>query len=566
MKSLYHELAEICRQNMFQKKVLIMPAYSAGHMLIQQYVMEGHKSLNLKPETLLSTAEQKCKIFLQQRGLKLINENLANHLMLEMLKVLSENGRLAYFSRLEMTPGIAKAVSNSVTELRMAGITPSDLNEEYFVNIYKGRDIKTISEEYSKVLAENNYLDKADLLRLAVSINQGRGNHAVKESGAVKGNHVVYIIPSNIKLEPLERIFLETILQGNSFSILNSADLPGLTAPTNHFKCRPAEPVENQSLNPLAWLYDIKNIPASSSYCPDIEMFHAYGENCEVTEILRRIKEKKQPFDQAAVYYTSREPYTQYFVELAQQYGIPITFGEGISIRNTRPGRFFYALIEWLKSDYNVTHLYKLMMSTDFSISSDKKAPSKIFTARVLRSLGIGWGRERYLLRVEKEIEKYLSLLTRKSEGKGRKALKEHLNNLIWIKDFMVNLWDKIPQPDQENKINYSSLVKGLAEIIGLYSSCAGEVDEEAKNSMVEEFNSIAGSFHSPITIEEALLLLEDTVSLMRVNRSSPKPGFIHVDSYKKGLWISRNSNFFVGMDAHRFPGQSTEDAVLLDA
>ena len=75
----------------------------------------------------------------------------------------------------------------------------------------------------------------------------------------------------------------------------------------------------------------------------DFELFQAYGVYNEVHEVIKRIKSSKIRLDDVAVFYTETNTYSQLFYDAGKKYGIPITFGDGIDIRNTTCGR----LLQW---------------------------------------------------------------------------------------------------------------------------------------------------------------------------------------------------------------------------
>lgn len=662
MRNLIRMLNEICIKNFFAEKVLLTPTFSAGQELLHAFTGEGCSSLNLKTDTLFSLAEKICRGYIYRNNLTVISDALVNHLFQGILQELKSSGELGYFNEQEITPGISRAVGNAVLELKMAGFGSADVQEAAFVSLEKGQDIKNIFAEYERILKDKGYLDPADVYSLAVKILEEKQNKQ-------NTSDVVYIIPSNLRLQPLERRFLKA-LTGNDYQVVYLSPVKGLGIPRNYaVDDVPETQVEvSADIDRLSWLYDLEKAPAVLDD-GTVELFQAYGESNEAREIIRRIRKQKLPLDQAAVFYTSQELYGQLFYALAQKFDLPVTFEDGIDIKNSRPGRLFFALTDWLKNNYEASRLVSIITSGDFTFK-DEEAPSKSRIARMIRTAGIGWGRDRYLSKIRKQIglleEKIKEIrdsreagesgetaeiakaaevagATRAAEtteavglkeaevkavvdkdrvkdvsdnkvkdlkeapikkasenaegdagqavvgdmvnnaveyigedtgideieGAGEdaeaKALEEKLQGYLWLENFFKGLFKLIPGEDQEGKYSYRDLSQGLATLIDKYSLVAGEIDGEAKKAIVENLNLIAGYAGERLELEDILNRWHNLIGGIRVCRSTPKPGHLHVGSYRNAVWVFRPYTFIVGLDAARFPGQTREDPIILD-
>ena len=85
--------------------------------------------------------------------------------------------------------------------------------------------------------------------------------------------------------------------------------------------------------------------------------------SCE--NVLARIKKREIHFDQATIYYSTQEPYSHLCCALAQELQIPITFGQGIDIRWTNPGRLYFGLLAWAEGGFKVSDLIPLLANWD---------------------------------------------------------------------------------------------------------------------------------------------------------------------------------------------------------
>jgi hypothetical protein len=99
---------------------------------------------------------------------------------------------------------------------------------------------------------------------------------------------------------------------------------------------------------PLSYLYQQED----ASVQPNLHIFTAKTEELEVKQILEKIKKERTPLDNCVVYYTSSESYSTIFYQLSQKLGIPVTFGEGLQIGFSRPGKLLSGMISWIQYNY----------------------------------------------------------------------------------------------------------------------------------------------------------------------------------------------------------------------
>jgi ATP-dependent helicase/DNAse subunit B len=90
-------------------------------------------------------------------------------------------------------------------------------------------------------------------------------------------------------------------------------------------------------------------------------------------------------------------------------------------------------------------------------------------------------------------------------------------------------------------------------------------IDELAKASMLEEISKVLPYMGESYVPHQLFEKLEDLLLSLRVLRSNPKPGHLHVTSYHRGIYHSRKTIYLVGLDNRKFPGSSNEDPLLLD-
>lgn len=555
MLNVENQLRTILEKNLVGEKILIVPSYSAGRQVVERCVRHDVVLLNLKTDTLLGLANQVCKQWLLQAQQTLIPPVLAKELIIEILKGLSLSGQLDYFKALEATSGFSRALYQAIIDLKMSGLSAEQISPTKFVNTFKGEDIRLIWIEYEKELKNRKYLDQADLLKQALNQIERR-------------SRCMYIVPSNLKLTTLEQNFLEVLTNGKH-EVIEFARPVGMVAPQNSIE-RYLKASDNDCSSPFNSLLTLGDLPEKPIFTkqPTIMMFRSYGETNEVCEVLRRIKKREIPFDQAAVYFTTMEPYSHLFYTLAQQLNIPVTFGTGIDIRYTAPGRFYFSLLNWAEGNFKVSDFVPLLINREFKIP-EKNTSSKSFIIDFFRTSNIGWGRERCLSILERELATIKSNIQSKRDlgAEGNLDIEQtRLENLQVLSDLINEIFSSLPELDSNCCLSYGGLAGWLHDLVNRHSSVFNVSDDEAKTVILERLKLIKNSFRDIILQpEEAFARLTSLMDGKRVQVSNPKAGSIHIDHYRSGLWSARPNVFIVGLDAQRFPGSSLEDPILLD-
>lgn len=514
-----------------------MPSLAAGNALLRSFSLGGYGSVNLHTYTIAGMAVEKTAPELHREGLQLLSGVLAKRIIQEVISELLKDNALIYFDTLRVNPGTAGAIWRAVRELQEAGFPPEALPAKKFIHPDKGRDIKCIFKAYQEKMAGKGLVDRAGLLQRALQ--------ACTEPfypGAL------FLLPVNLQVTPLEERLLAKMLKKQAWASLPLHAVRGLKTPENHFF--EYSPVDRPAGRPGFSLGDVynRNLTAlQKEDLPAVIFSHAHGETAEVRAVFRQIRQEGIRLEDAVVYYTSREPYARLFFEEARRCGLPVTFGEGVAASNFRPGKLILALLAWLQTDFDMTVLYRLLRSSAFRVNFDLEPPQHLL-ARELRSSHIVRGRER----CRKWIAEQAVLETLPAGTKG-------------LKNLLEELLDAVPAPDGSGLVNPGDLAAGLLKVLEKRSSRAGAADARAYKAIRENLKLVAGSQLGKTPWGEAVRWLENLVSSLRVGCSLPEAGSLHLDSYRQGLWTFRRRVFIVGLAARKFPGQVTEDPILLD-
>lgn len=561
-RPLVHFLKRICRDNLTDRKNLIMPSYLDGNTLKKSLSREGFFALNLNITTLFDLARDYCDDYISKNKLKILDNSLGQIFLLQILKKLSREKLLDYFLPALFSPGISRSIYLAIKELRIAEFSSRNFPHPAIINSKKGEDLLKIMQEYEKILKEQNYIDEADIYLQAIKYK--KKNQQKKE---------IFIIPSNIELNYLEEVFFRKIILTET-KVIYLPTPRNINKPTSFYFSESYKEKENYPEKPLAldYLYNIDKMPSNLPGKLNIELIQSHGEFNEVKTIIRKIKSQNIPLDEVSIFYTVQEPYSQYLYQLSRQYSLNITFGNGISIKNTSPAKLFFALIDWMRDDYSIAKLYFLLTGGNFEfknqqLNPDIPTPQRV--ASLLRNSPIGRKRNRYIKGLDLSIGQLKREIEQVSEERQERYRKK-IKDLFWTKEFITQIFHELPQENFDYTISPKQIALGLINIVTNYSQIDEEnnLDEEAIKKIKERLTILIESDYPlpDMPLNEALTLIVDLIKNERVNCSEPRGGCLHTASYKKGIWLNRPYNFIVGMDSAKFPDSAHDGSILLDA
>ncbi len=403
-----------------------------------------------------------------------------------------------------------------------------------------------------------------------------------------------YLMPPFLSLNPIEREFINSWIPEERLFVLPAETIPGITPSSDtSVMLWPDRLVDIQEdgdstgatdVEQLSWILQPENAPAAQDD-GTLTLFHAYGVTNEAREVLRRITAMQVPVDTVTVAYTGSE-YVQVFHSLCKRAGIPLTVSEGIPASLTRPGKALKGIIEWIRSDFNATVLRQLLIEGSIDLPPDegdlflllvKKMnlyPDKgdgvlppLETAELLRTSGIGWGMARYASILAAYRTRTGNELAGMDKNNPKYALL--LNSMELAKqlaDAMERILAQVPEPDASGSVIFSNLLLGIWLILDRLARVGDKMDQQALDAISTYLSDFHNLTRLSLGFEDALDRLADAADNLRVGTSSPKPGALHLVSYRNLHWTGRPNTFVVGLDADSFPGGVSQDPVLLDS
>jgi hypothetical protein len=216
---------------------------------------------------------------------------------------------------------------------------------------------------------------------------------------------------------------------------------------------------------------------------------------------------------------------------------LPITFAEGIPARYSRPGRALMAWLAWAANDFPQATLVRMVQDGLLNIPShDREQFSYSGLAVMLRSVGIGLGRDRYTLKLAEQIAGCECQLASPGEfadedgaidADKQAAAKRWLDGLRLLDGLLRGLLPITPQPGAAPK----EILAAAGKFLGDFARAVNEFDNYALQALTQEIQTVQGWLEQAggdlgHDFREWLAGLVDQV---RVGGSGPRPGCLHV-------------------------------------
>ncbi len=544
MNTLVNALRETCEKQKFTEKKLIVNNYQSGYQLLEGMARAGGAWLNVSVVTPSGLAEEIARQALANANIRVIDDGEILLLIGTTLKEMRARGELIYFAELEGLYGPEGILKNALMELRLAGVKVADINIAVFVDKQKGEEIKKLLAGYEQKLENGKLADQASVYLMALEVLQN--NHL--------GDNIQYLIPGQLEFNYLAFSFLDKLFGGNAL-VLPAEPVCGLTRPAAFFfKAESRQEVES----PLAQLYKQQDWGLSDD--PDLDFFQAYSPACEVKEVFRRLRKDEISVDQTLVCYTNGETYLPLVHSVAETYGVPVTYADGLPVIFTRPGKLLAGLLDWFEDNYSAVHIYRLLCTGGI------KASWSHLLAELLRRAAVGWGRERYqacLSSLKENIKEELKQLEDKGYNTHYRSVK--LDKFPKLEKLVLFMLEKVPEENENGTVQFDRLCRGLAEIIEKYASTVSDNDRLARESLMEMLDQLAKSWPDEVDKRAAVKRIKARLNWLRVGASAPVEGHLHVSSLDRAEFSNRPFSFVLGLAGQYFPGSGLQDAVLLD-
>lgn len=555
-------LAAACQQNRLTEKWLLAPDLRIAQLWKDQLHLSGQTTIHLHAHSLRTIVNQLVADLLVERGLTIVSGVMRRMLTQQLLSRLCAAGRLEHFAKLPSIEGLARLVTRSIQDLRLAGQTPHALSPTGWESEAKGRELGILFDAYCEGLTANRLVDYADCVQLAIdSLSQG---------SLQLPQQLCVLIPEPLAPSALEQRLLDQLHSGAT--VCNN---PLLHSPSSHAI---AECIGEGARQGSA----------------KFEYFCATAEVNEVRGILQRVLagagNGRARFDQIEILVTDYAAYAPLFLELMTGWlaaqlpethsesspatgveALPLTFDEGIACVFSRPGRALRGWLRWVQCDAVQSKLVQLVREGLLVRPPQAIEFGNARLADNLRSIPIGFQLERYLPQLDQAIE---SARQRCVEAQRMRADDDVDDIDTARRDFglaALQALHSVIEPVVANaphETDDAQTVLSKAKHFLLH--CArveNTVDRAARAQMLEAIDGLITTLETTDALElDVRQWLEDLPIESHILASGPQPGRMHLSSLRRGARAGRQALFVAGLDDARFPRRAVIDPILLDS
>jgi ATP-dependent helicase/nuclease subunit A len=564
---------------------LVAPSRRVGLQWVETLVRSGHPVVNLQITTISALAFNVIAAKLSTESLLVASPRAKVAIIERLLRA-----HAATFESLSgavvSTRRLAERVLHSVEALRMAGLGPGQVGAA-LAGQAKGRDLDTLMREYEYELTRLNLIDQASQLVRAAEIIRG---------GDAPPNIERILVPSDLDLPKCERDLLASCRLAKNITVedlVSDGPLP---------EHRPAAtPAREKSPHASS------REPASAAW--GAKFFQAVGEANEVRHVLRTCLARGFRLDEVELIHTDGSTYPPLIHEIIAALpqteevepaedgtpqpitATPVTFSEGLPVRDSKPGRALLAWLRWRREGYPQSGLERMLREGLLKIPAPKavaKKPEKSFTSAsaliwALRSLRVGRGLERLCTRASDDLARTKDMTlqdfaaqhgdeNRDEETPADAELEAARQRRATTLETLVTLSEQVracePAADQTlGTAAPRALLERAHHFLDKLCTSRSEFDANARNRLMEEIGeAIQCLDHDPGSgLDDIAMWLEQLPSELVVMGAGPRPGCLYVSPIASGGHSGRPYTFIIGLDEDRFPGGETDDPVLTD-
>jgi ATP-dependent helicase/nuclease subunit B len=465
-----------------------------------------------------------------ERGLAPLQGLGSEALAARAVHAVMQESSLAYFGPVAKSPGFARALARTLGEIRMDGVSLSELAKSG----KPGYDIASLARMYEELLREGRLADFAAMAALA--------REALPRSR-------FYGMPAVLlDLEkPRRRLaeLLETL----------SAGAPAvLELRLAEERCGMED--GGAALDRMRHRLFVPGGGESMEGDDSIEVFSAAGEGLECTEIARRIQRlagNGVAFDDVAVLLRAPGRYQPLLEEALDRAGIPYHFTHG-GVRPDAVGRAFLALLECAQEGYTATRYAEYL---SLGQAPAQEATPAAWEQLIVDAAVVGgkdrW--ERRLRGLENEFRLRLAAVEDSNE-----AQREHIERQL---ELLGNL-QRLALPVMER---FEALPKRA-----VWREWLTQLSELAELSLARP-ESVLEALHElwpmgdvgPVELDEVIRVLSERLRFLRRVPQKRRYGKVWIATIDEARGMSFEAVFLPGLAEGIFPKKMFEDPLLLD-
>lgn len=576
-------LQALDRANRTARKLLIAPDVNWGRDILLTLARRTGGWLGWEVSTLRALAGELAFVALDRDGLRTGGDvelaALVDRALDEAVAAAEVGPR---FAGLSGGLGFRAAVRDSLLEARTAGITPAQLAAVTQPGT-PARDLAAVLRRYEALLERQSLADPAAVFARALAQFDREAPFVIGgAAGGLDGAGTLLVLAPDLRAAGLPGQLFRRLV-GAGARVLPADPAHGLEMPERAGEAVAgacgAEPWPAAACPPslLSWLGD----PAAAEPLgAELDLFCAATPTLEVREALRRALAEGWRWDEVELAATDPDAYGIALDAVCRQLNLGYSALHGLPLGRTRVGRALDRWLSWVGDGLPADALREALEAGDLSDPSRGPAPTAL--ARMLRSLEIGWGRDRYAAAAARlRAPSFADGLYRREDEDDQSyaaraaARRDTARRLADLIERLLALVPDVPERGSDRAVVTSlpALAGATLEYLELVPLHGAEGEPQTLERLRARLTALAALPDEPVRFTLALAQLRDALSDLRAWTAlsddrkpwSPAGGRPHLTDLAHAGLSGRPRTFVLGLDADRTGGSAVQDPILTD-
>ena len=560
--SLLRSLVRAAEGHPYARKILVAPTFGEGSELLRTLSLRARGWVGYDVTTPRRLAAQLAGPWMTEEGLTPLDEFGQRALIDESMDLVLDEGPFESLAALTHGVGFREAVEGAVSALRSSGVRPQVLSSSDVRRNFLAR----LLERFEAGLEDSGRVDTAQLLAQATDLLCADGPVELIDDA------VLLLLPG-LSLRGASGRFVRALQERGGVTLAADPVVGLAIPPAILWRGAPAK-------SRLSFVHASGEKMRDVGAEVDIELFAAASVRDELREVLRRVMRSQMRWDDVEIVTPDPAAYGAVFDALSKQLRIPVSFGVGLSIERTRPGRAIAGYLRWIEEGFAAESLRTLLEAGDIAVPGKHENVSSIALARRLRGLRVGWGRARYLPAIRAALTRARLDEATIGDDEADEALagsERRIKELEALEDVVERLVSGLPEiPENHSarvpRVSTGDLARGVQLLLALVPRGEG-ADAVGMEDLLSRLDRIVVSLKRRTSFAAALAVLRKCLDI-RVraawNEGSPPwkstGGHIHLTDVAHGGYTGRQAIFLVGLDAGRFSGSVGQHPLLTDS
>ncbi len=556
---LLHRLAEIARENLLARKLLVCRSRGEAREMLRSLARAGVPCIGFEATTARDLAYLLSAEDLAANNLEPVDEFTALALLEEATDAaLAKSEGNTALRLIAEGAGFRDAVRRTIDALRLDGASPDTLRKAGLGDTARADALADILNGYAIRLYDAEPREPGGKRRrLADSTTVFLAANEALQQGRVQLPKARVLLAPTLDMRGVRGDLVRALIAGGA-------------------EVLPHDAVSERAPRTLLWE---ANGQVRTARAKPAQMFSAASITDELREVLRRVMDLGAHWDEVEIIASDAIVYGSALDALATRLNVPVTYAVGLPLERTRVGRAVTGYLRWIREDFRADLLRNLFES---GCLEAPHAPgiSPMALAHRLRELRVGWDRARYLPAIERSLTSLdmRAALLSDDDGIGAdraQTIQRAKVELTVLGEVLGEILEATPdigkRAGAQSEVSVADLARGLLALLN-FVPITNKLEESACDALRRRLARAAETLTRPTTPRIALATLHERLNMRvpAVSAEEPPPwgsagGHLHLTDIEHGGWTARPYTFIIGLDSGRFPGGITQDPLLTD-